>query len=222
MLSLTRNIATACLPVSRVLARQAGVRRNLAGAVCGALASLMICSASPSAYAQPGEGSYCTIEEFDAFLQTLKPVEGRLELKVSPSRDSYRIGDPVRFEIASPVSGDLLLMSMDSNGAVFPIFPNPHQAASVGAGIEANIALTLPQPDQGFAFVTQGPEGPSRLIAIVRPTGRELPLPCARPLTKGLPVDVGPGAAPSPPAVLPKIFEGWGYATFAYSVTRPE
>ena len=194
-------------------------RWNPASMAQATLLGLALVAVSPLAHAQAGEGSFCTTQDFDAFLQTLKPVQGRLALTVSPAKQAYKIGEPVRFSITSPVKGDLLVMSVDSKGVVFPIFPNAHQAAGSGATIEANKTLTLPEPDQGFAFETQGPEGASRLIAIVRPAGRDLPLPCARPLTKGIEISVKKGApSKNTPPPLPKIFQGWGYADIAYKV----
>lgn len=186
-------------------------------------AAVGLATAPPPAAAQTGEGFVCTTQEFNAFLTTLKPVEGRITLAVSPNKKVWKIGEQTSFTVTSPVAGELLLMSIDKEGVVFPIFPNAHQAAGSGAKIAANQALTLPQPDQGFAFQTEGPPGPSRLIAIVRPEGRQLPLACARPLTKGLPVTVGAGdaSAKAPPPV-PKIFEGWGYAAFDYTVVEAE
>jgi hypothetical protein len=188
-----------------------------------ALGGAAVGLASAPAAAQAGEGFVCTTQEFNAFLTTLKPVEGRITLAVSPNKKVWKIGEQTSFTVTSPVAGELLLMSIDKEGVVFPIFPNAHQAAGSGAKIAAKQALTLPQPDQGFAFQTEGPPGPSRLIAIVRPEGRQLTLPCARPLTKGLPVTVGAGdaSAKAPPPV-PKVFEGWGYAAFDYTVVEGE
>jgi hypothetical protein len=225
MASMTRCIRTPCNPISKGLALKVSARSrwNPAGKARVALLALVISLASPIAHAQAGEGSYCKRQDFDAFLQTLQPVRGRIALTVSPVRKAYTIGEPVRFSIKSPVAGDLLVMSVDSNGVVFPIFPNQHQVAGSGAKIEANKTLTLPEPDQGFAFETQGPQGASRLIAIVRPAGRELPLPCARPLTKGKEVtirgDALQSASPAPKVPkVPKIFQGWGYADITYEV----
>ena len=200
-------------------------RRPLAALAPACLAAALMAISTSPVSAQTGEGAYCTTQEFSAYLETLRPVDGRIKLDVTPHSKTWKIGESASFSVTSPFAGELLLMSLDAKGIALPIFPNGQFTASDSARIEADTTLTLPRPDQGFAFEVQGPVGPSRLIAIVRPEGRQLPLPCARPLTKGVPIDVRDGAdgstAAAAPAV-PKIYEGWGYAAFDYEVVAKE
>lgn len=193
----------------------AAVRFLLASLIAG---SLMGTTLSP-AQAQTGEGAYCTIDEFSRFLNVLKPVDGKIKLSVEPNKSTWRVGDAARFSVVSPMAGELLLMSVDSKGIVVPIFPNSQFRAGDSSMIAANSVLTLPAPGQGFGFEMMPPLGQSRLIAIVRPEGRKLPLACAQALTKGAPVELtGPGEGSTPPLPVPAIYDGWGFAAFDYAV----
>ena len=182
----------------------------------------------------------CSMDSFASFLSILTPTKSRIQLSVEPAQPNYAVGDKVRFAVASPFAGKLVLMTVDAANNVFPVFPSRATGNAVNDKIEAGKPIVLPRPAAGYYFETAPPLGPSRLIAIVRPLDRDLPLECARGLTKGRPIRLiandpsnkkgvlrthdasSRGGATSRSTTgqnaMPAAFPGWGYAEVRYEV----
>lgn len=153
----------------------------------------------------------CSKEDFDAFLMSLRGTKGRISLEVEPSQTVWRVGETVRIRVTSPTDGRLTLVTVDANDVVTPLFPTQGQDDRV----EAGKVVEVPRSPAAVDLVTLPPLGDSQLLAIVRPTDRDLPLSCLSPLTKGGEIRLATTVAtPAPSRRLP----GWGFEAFAYRV----
>ena len=188
--------------------------------------------------ASVAHGSTCRSADFESFLTQLEPARGRLQLTVTPNRPEWTVGENVRISVTSPVSGRLVLISIDADGKVYPLFPSAATGRKVDDTVAAGQPVTLPPPAAGYAFQAQPPLGESRLIAIVRPAGARLPLTCAEGLTRGQSIRLVESAKPTPdPMAGPakasvadpmagrktkkgarRRLPGWGLATFSYRI----
>lgn len=170
-----------------------------------------------SAYSQPLQGPTCSSEEFELFLANLAPVEGRISLTMAPNKTRWRVGESATVSVVSPFGGELLLLSVDSMGTVFPLYPLPN---SDGLGEPGEIKASTPVvlPPNGMEYVMQAPEGSSRLVAIVHPKGRNLPLRCAQAVVRDLEKRPRSSSVEAEQQPLPKVLDGWGYATFSYAI----
>lgn len=88
--------------------------------------------------------------------------------------ETVHLGAALHFHVKSGISGQLFLFNVDmSSGAVYQIFPNKYSAVqSPGhalAAIESGQIITVPGPDDRFAFRVKEPLGKSRLYAFVVP-----------------------------------------------------
>ena len=194
-----------------------------------------------TAHAQIAQGATCRQEDFEAFVSTLKPFAKPIELRVTPNKSTWRVGEKVRISVAAGFAGRLVLLSVDAKDVVVPLYPSAN-TGKVEDRITPNALITLPRPGDGYFFEAQPPLGPSRLIAIVRPLDVEaLPLECARGLTRGEPIrlrrvgrrpssatadplapagdPLAQGPVDDPLAPKPTPLKGWGFAEFRYTMT---
>lgn len=75
-----------------------------------------------------------------------------------------RLGDTVRFEVSSPIDGELLLLDATADGKLVQIFPNTYHE---GRTVRAGRAITIPDDFYGFEFPVEPPLGVGRIIAVV-------------------------------------------------------
>ncbi len=99
----------------------------------------------------------------------LGPAKGRVRIGVRGG-NSVKLGDKVVFEAGSDVGGRLLILNVNADREVTPIYPNQYVSASDGK-IGAGQKVAVPGPDYpGFtAFQASEPLGKGLLIALVVP-----------------------------------------------------
>lgn len=188
----------------------------------GLLLSLLLLTV-PAYGQEDGSRPTCTAEEVDSFLRDLASLaKGELALAVSPAKERYALDDEIRIRLRSSIAGRLTVLSIDSAGEASVIFPNRNFSERDSNRIEAGTGIELPGARAGFKLVTQPPLGPSRLIAIVRPTNRDIPLECAEGLDEGKGFAIV-AAAPKPHQVSPKrqvSAAGWAFRELRYVVVE--
>ena len=104
----------------------------------------------------------------DDVTDILPEVEGQtITIDIRPS-NTHRVGEEVRFSLASAVDGYLTLLDVTSSGELVLLFPKKEDIELGKAGrIRANSPLLLPDDSYGFDFVAQPPTGKGQLLAIV-------------------------------------------------------
>ena len=81
-----------------------------------------------------------------------------------------RLGEEFIFRVRSDLSGRLVLLDINANGRITPIFPNRYVKASSVGMIKQGSAINIPDRGYGFdAFRASEPLGKSRLLALVLP-----------------------------------------------------
>jgi hypothetical protein len=189
---------------------------------CYVLLALAVAGANMAPAHSQTNTAKCRLEDFEQYLEVIRPPVENLTLKVTPNRTTWRLGEKARFEVTSKVGGRLLLMSVDSAGLVFPIFPNPDLQPGETGIIEPGDTITVPGDGAGYEIDAQPPLGASRIIAIVRPIDRPIRLDCLQALESGQSVSLtqGPSAAPGALGAPPAGPREWGVAEFRFTVTR--
>ena len=166
----------------------------------------------------------CDYDRFQTWLRQLQSDEGRITLEVEPNKKTYQVGERVRFKVQSPFAGRLLLMTIDANNVVFPVYPSV-ASGELKDGIKADQPMWFPHK-RGYAFRTDEPVGSSRLIAIVRPPDvASFTLSCTTGLSRGKPTKLEKSRPRRrkrrrrpKPVVKSRRKKRWGYAEFKYTV----
>ncbi len=163
----------------------------------------------------------CAAEQVDSFLRDLSTLaKGELALSVSPAKTSYALEEDIRIHLRSSIAGRLILISIDSAGEASVIFPNSSFNERDSNRIEAGTEIDIPSAGAGFKLVTQPPLGQSRLIAIVRPADRDIPLECAEGLDQGKGFTIV-ASAQAAPATAPQVSAAdWSFRELRYRVVE--
>ena len=166
----------------------------------------------------------------------LGPSRGRVSIGVRAG-NRVRLGDKVVFEAASNVAGKLIIMDINANREVVPVYPNKYVPTAKTGSIAAGQRVTVPGPDYpGFtAFQAVEPTGKGRLLAIVVPPDFDVErfVADAPQLARGF------QAVNDPPSYLMRVIrqievalgspvratgdealKGWGYAMEEYEIVR--
>ncbi|MGC1587095.1 MAG: trypsin-like serine protease, partial [Rhodomicrobium sp.] len=100
----------------------------------------------------------------------LGPAKGRVRIGVRGG-NSVKLGDRVVFEAGSDIGGRLLILDVNANREVTPLYPNQYVSAAEIGRIGAGGRVTVPGPDYpGFtSFRAQEPLGKGLLVALVVP-----------------------------------------------------
>lgn len=102
-----------------------------------------------------------------------------LEICVGASQcgaSQVRVGEVIKVRVTSQVSGRLILLDQDANGAQVQLFPNGLSRAGSAMSLRAGQSIELPMADHGFVFGVSEPAGASKLIALVIPDAAPLPV----------------------------------------------
>ena len=107
------------------------------------------------------------LRQLDGLLGSAK---GRVRIGVRGG-NRVRLGDKVVFEAASEIAGRLVILDINANREVMPLYPNRFVAAGTIGRIAAGQRVQVPGPDYpGFdAFEAQEPVGRGLLLALVVP-----------------------------------------------------
>jgi len=101
----------------------------------------------------------------DAALGHDNPAGVRLEM-VPSSR--VRLGEEIKLRVYSGRPGHLLLVDVDADEKVTPLFPNEYsERFGAGAEIGAGRPVEIPSPYYGFKFTAREPVGRGILFAVV-------------------------------------------------------
>ncbi|MEM7429183.1 MAG: trypsin-like serine protease [Pseudomonadota bacterium] len=93
-----------------------------------------------------------------------------IELEPSSAYARLRVGQRFTFNIASEISGRLLLIDVDAAGAVTQIFPNEFVSSSNAGQVTAGETVQIPGTKYGFDwFRAFEPAGKSRLVVLIVP-----------------------------------------------------
>lgn len=119
-------------------------------------------------------GHALTAAQLNEGLLQLESLLGRARGRVSigvRGGNRVRLGDKVVFEAASDFPGKLVILDINANREVLPLYPNKFVAAAKAARIGAGQRVTVPGPDYpGFtSFQAAEPIGKGRLLALVVP-----------------------------------------------------
>ena len=100
----------------------------------------------------------------------LGPAKGRIDIGLRGG-NRVRLKDKVIIEAASAIAGRLVILDINANRELTPIFPNQYVAAGIIGRIGAGQRVSVPGPDYpGFtAFEAQEPLGKGLLLALVVP-----------------------------------------------------
>jgi secreted trypsin-like serine protease len=168
----------------------------------------------------------------------LGPAKGRIKIGVRGG-NRVRLKDKVIFDAASDIAGRLVILDINANREVMPLYPNQFVATGAIGGIAASQRVSVPGPDYpGFtAFEAQEPVGKGSLLALVVPEDFDIERFIVSPqqITKGFaPVN-------DPPSYLMRLIrqietalnargragatradelKRWGYAVAAYEIVR--
>lgn len=177
--------------------------------------------ATPAQGQDGGGRPTCAAEHVDSFLRDLSSLaKGELELAVSPAKETYALEEEIRIRLRSSIAGRLTLISIDSAGEASVIFPNRSFNERDSNRIEAGAEIELPSAGAGFKLVTQPPLGPSRLVAIVRPADREIPLECAEGLDQGKGFAIVATMQGAPAPAPPVSAADWAFRELRYRVVE--
>jgi len=190
---------------------------------------------------EAGAGNALTVSQLDEALRHLDrllgPTKRRVRIGVKGG-NRVTLGHKVVFEAASEVAGRLLILDINANREVLPLYPNKFVAAGDIGRIEAGQPVLVPGPDYpGFsAFQAVEPVGVGRLLALVVPHEFDIERFAAGKAIrqKGfMPVDDAPnhlmriirqidttlGARPGGSADAEEL-KRWGYALAEYEIVR--
>ncbi len=123
--------------------------------------------AAPVASANPGK------EDIAAHLlklqQTLRPAEGRVDVKMS-SGTRIPLGKDIVFEITARNAGRLMLIDINADNEITQIFPNQFVKGEQLERVPAERAIAVPGPGYGFTgFRASEPVGRGVVLALVLP-----------------------------------------------------
>ena len=119
-------------------------------------------------------GHALTAAQLNEGLRQLESLLGRARGRVSigvRGGNRVKLGNKVVFEAASDLPGKLVILDINANREVLPLYPNKFVATAKAAGIGAGQRVTVPGPDYpGFtSFQAAEPIGKGRLLALVVP-----------------------------------------------------
>lgn len=115
-----------------------------------------------------------TVAQLDEGLKQLDgvlgPAKGRVRISVRGG-NKVRLKDKVVFEAASDIAGRLVILDINANREVMPLYPNQYVSAANIGRISAGQRVSVPGPDYpGFtAFEAQEPVGKGQLLALIVP-----------------------------------------------------
>ena len=122
----------------------------------------------------------CRAGEIDELIGQLSIDEGLLDIELEPARREWRVGERVTIRVAVRATGRLTLLMIDPQGDAMTLFPNPYFNANDSNIVIAGTRLTIPNDRSDYAIEVSDKPGEARLVAVLRPADRPLPLPCTR------------------------------------------
>ena len=188
------------------------------------------------------EGNTLTAAQLDEGLQQLESllgsVKGRARIGVRGG-NVVKLGDRVIFEATSDLAGKLIILDINANREVVPLYPNQFVARGDIGRISAGQHVAVPGPDYpGFtSFQAIEPTGKGILLALVVPEGFDIERFAAEKAIR----DKGFQPVNDPPSYLMRIIrqvetainlrgkagmgtadelKRWGYAMVKYEIVR--
>ena len=191
---------------------------------------------------EPSLGNVLTVAQLDEGLHQLDGLlgstKGRVSIRIRGG-NRVTLGDKVIFEASSDRAGKLIILDINANREVMPVYPNKFVAAGDLGRIAGGQRVSVPGPDYpGFtAFQAVEPVGRGTLVALVVPADFEV----ARFAAEKTVLNKGFVAVNDPPSYLMRIvrqietalalrakagaaagdeLKRWGYATVEYEIVR--
>jgi secreted trypsin-like serine protease len=189
-----------------------------------------------------GGGNPLTVTQLDEGLRQLDsvlgPGKGRVQIGIR-NGNRVKLGGKVVFDATSEIAGRLVILDINANREVMPLYPNQYVTAGSIGRIGAGQRVSVPGPDYpGFtAFEAQEPVGKGALLALVVPEEFDIErfIVPARQMTKGFaPVN-------DPPSYFMRLIQQietalasrtragrsgtdelqrWGYAVVDYEIVK--
>lgn len=136
----------------------------------------------------PPESDHTIVLSAEAAL-TSKLDHGSQALSISIGDEAtFTNGDLISLTVDSNADGNLLILDLSPSGSVTQLFPNRYMASSSADLIRSGERIEIPSREAGnFRLRARAdPPGEGRIVAILIPTGQELPEPLNTSLNKSL------------------------------------
>jgi hypothetical protein len=127
----------------------------------------------------------CRASEVDELLQQIPTDPSLLDLALSPARREWRVGEKLSITIGVRATGRLTLLMVDPQGEVTALFPNEFFNAGDSNFVAAGSRLSIPKATSDYDIAVSDKVGEARLVALLRPANRPLPLACAEDTDRG-------------------------------------
>jgi len=142
-----------------------------------------------------------SLRSLEELLDVLKAGKGHLQAEICEEGtdrcgvSTVKVGDFFTFRLLSNTGGRIVLVDINSKGAITQIFPNSFSGLGAEGRIQAGKPLMFPEPEYGWRVQGQDPVGPSRLVALLLPENANLEAFAASAQTKskGVGVSFEPG-----------------------------
>jgi hypothetical protein len=127
----------------------------------------------------------CRVVELDELLGQV-PADARLlDVVLAPTKTEWRVGETLSISVTARATGRLTLLMVDPQGEVTELFPNPYFNAGDSNFVAAGSRVTIPSDRSDYAIAVSDKLGEARLVALLRPADRPLPLACAEDTDRG-------------------------------------
>jgi len=191
---------------------------------------------------EPSYGNVLTVAQLEEGLHQLDGLLGATKERISigiRGGNRVKLGEKVIFEASSDRAGKLIILDINANREVMPLYPNKFVAVGDLGRIAGGQRVSVPGPDYpGFtAFQAVEPVGKGTLVALVVPEDFEL----ARFAAEKTVLSKGFAPVNDPPSYLMRIvrqietalalrakagvaggdeLKRWGYSTVEYEIVR--
>ncbi len=89
-----------------------------------------------------------------------------IEVRIIPN-DKIKLGQKIKFEIFTPISGYLLVLDINSNGELTQLYPNKYSTRKWDKPFVENSSIEIPEDDYGFDFIASKPIGNGQVISVI-------------------------------------------------------
>ena len=118
--------------------------------------------------AKPEKTVYMTKAGLENLIRTLKPAEGKVNVRINEGASEFQSGDPVRIFVDPSIKGRLWVFDLDPSGTVSCLFPcNASEVES--ALVEPQQSVVLPPGGVAISVSPPTVPGESTLAAFVLP-----------------------------------------------------